>query len=97
MSIDQPEFVKEILYITSPFNQSVSYILALLAQGGGSQTVTIRCSAAILKAVVLCFYSSYVFLFDINFRVLMFVSKVIQIIKCTCTVFIDNFRNFSNN
>ena len=24
-------------------------------------------------------------------------AKVIQIIKCTCTVFIDNFRNISTN
>ena len=24
-------------------------------------------------------------------------TKVIQIIKCTCTAFIDNFRNISNN
>ena len=24
-------------------------------------------------------------------------SKVVQIIKCTCTVFIDNFRNISTN
>ena len=24
-------------------------------------------------------------------------SKVVQIIKCTCTVFVDNFRNISTN
>ena len=24
-------------------------------------------------------------------------TKVVQIIKCTCTVFIDNFRNISTN
>ena len=28
---------------------------------------------------------------------LMSRSKVVQIIKCTCTVFIDNFRNISTN
>ena len=28
---------------------------------------------------------------------LVFATKVVQIIKCTCTVFIDNFRNISAN
>ena len=28
---------------------------------------------------------------------LLVVTKVVQIIKCTCTVFIDNFKNISTN
>ena len=27
----------------------------------------------------------------------MYSIKVVQIIKCTCTVFVDNFRNISTN
>ena len=27
----------------------------------------------------------------------LYITKVVQIIKCTCTVFIDNFRNISTN
>ena len=29
--------------------------------------------------------------------VILVFTKVVQIIKCICTVFIDNFRNISNN
>ena len=28
---------------------------------------------------------------------ILFIIKVVQIIKCTCTVFIDNFRNISTD
>ena len=35
--------------------------------------------------------------FDTAIGFINLITKVVQIIKCSCTVFIDNFRNISTN